>query len=143
MTDWWNRRSEDLHKPNVERLVDPTVTDDSSKGFPVGSHWTNTVLGSTYVCVDNTVGAAIWKINTQGGSGVFNSLDIDQASETGAIPVVTLDQADVSEEFVRFDAVEGVGNPVEDVGAKTLTTTKFVKVNINGVDLYIQVGTIA
>lgn len=67
----------------------------------------------------------------------------DQKSTTAAIPVLKLDQADVSEEFIDFIAVEGVGNSVEDVGAKALTTTKFLRVSVNGVNYYLQAGTIA
>jgi len=70
-------------------------------------------------------------------------MHVDQNSPTGAIPVLYLDQADVSEEFIRFAATEATGNAIEDVGAKTLTTTKFVRVNVNGTDLYFQAGTIA
>ena len=70
-------------------------------------------------------------------------LHIDQSSTTAADPVLLLDQADISEEFIDFVAVEAVGNPVEDVGAKSLTTTKFVRVSVNGVKLFLQVGTIA
>jgi len=78
-----------------------------------------------------------------GATTALGKLDVDQSSSTGAIPVLYLDQADVSEEFIRFDATEATGNSIEDVGAKTLTTTKFVRVNINGTDLYLQAGTIA
>lgn len=71
-------------------------------------------------------------------------LDIDQSSTTGAIPVLQLDQADVSEEFISFLATIGTGNSIEAVGAKTLTTTHFIKVKIQGgLIRYIPVGTIA
>lgn len=71
-------------------------------------------------------------------------LDIDQSSTTGAIPVLQLDQADVSEEFISFLATIGTGNSIEAVGAKTLTTTHFMKVKIQGgLIRYFPVGTIA
>lgn len=41
-------------------VTDPTVTDDSSGGWAVGSVWINTVSDETYRCVDNTIGAALW-----------------------------------------------------------------------------------
>ena len=68
---------------------------------------------------------------------------INQGDLSGAKPVLKLNQSDVSEEFIDFIAVEAVGNPVEDVGAKALTTTKFIKMSVNGSQLYIPVGTIA
>ena len=82
------------------------------------------------------------------GIGISTGLDgkthIDQASTTAAIPVLTLDQADLSEQFFKFMTTIGVGNPIEAVGAKTLTTTHFIKVEIDGVgDRYLPVGTIA
>jgi len=70
-------------------------------------------------------------------------LHVDQSSLTGAAPVLKLDQADLSEEFIDFIGVEGVGNSIEDVGAKTLTTTKFFTISINGVKLKVAAGTIA
>lgn len=78
-----------------------------------------------------------------GTSSMLGKLHIDQFSGAGAKPVLYLDQADLSEVFIRFVCVEGVDNAVEDVGAKTLTTTKFLRINVNGTDLYLQGGTIA
>lgn len=70
-------------------------------------------------------------------------LVVDQDSTTGAIPVLLLDQADVSEEMIEFTSTEGTGNAIEAAGAKTLTTTHFIKVTINGQTRYIPAGTIA
>jgi hypothetical protein len=71
-------------------------------------------------------------------------LDVVQASTTAAIPVVELNQADLSEEFINFITTIGTGNPIEAVGAKTLTTTHFIRIQVNGVGYrYIPVGTIA
>lgn len=38
----------------------PTVTDDESKFFKVGSVWVDVILGDVYMCVDPSTGAAIW-----------------------------------------------------------------------------------
>jgi hypothetical protein len=71
-------------------------------------------------------------------------LHVDQASTTAAIPVLILDQADLSEEMIEFVTTVGTGNPIEAVGAKTLTTTHFIRVTIPGVGYrYIPAGTIA
>lgn len=80
-----------------------------------------------------------------GSGGAFGGrLSIDQGDATAAIAVLDLDQADLSEEFIQFTAAIGVGNPIEAVGAKTLTTTHFVFITLNGtLGRYIQVGTIA
>lgn len=68
---------------------------------------------------------------------------LDQSSSTAAVPVLKLDQADVSEEMIEFVSTAGTGNAIEAVGSKTLTTTAFIKVTVNGDTRYIPVGTIA
>lgn len=71
-------------------------------------------------------------------------LHVDQASTTGAVPVLYLDQADLSEEMIEFNTTIGTGNAIEAIAAKTLTTTHFIKVTIpGGLTRYIPVGTIA
>lgn len=71
-------------------------------------------------------------------------LHIDQSSLTGAIPTLYLDQSDLSEEMIEFNTTIGVGNPVEAIGAKTLTTTHFIKITLpGGLTRYIPAGTIA
>ncbi len=45
---------------NDSAVIDPTVDDDIDLGYTVGSHWSNVVLNKTFVCIDNTDGAAIW-----------------------------------------------------------------------------------
>lgn len=69
---------------------------------------------------------------------------IKQSSTTAAVPVLILDQADISEEMIEFNTTIGVGNAIEAVGAKTLTTTHFIKVTLpGGLTRYIPCGTIA
>lgn len=71
-------------------------------------------------------------------------LHVDQGSASGAIPVLYLDQGDVSEDMIEFACTIGVGNAIEAVGGKTLTTTHFIKVTLPGaLTRYIPVGTIA
>lgn len=67
-----------------------------------------------------------------------------QDSTTGANECLLLKQDDVDQAFIEFTTTIGVGNGIEAVGAKTLTTSHFIKVNITGVGaLYFPVGTIA
>jgi len=71
-------------------------------------------------------------------------LHVDQSSTTAAKPVLYLDQADLSEEMFQFETTIGVGNAIEAVGGKTLTTTHFIKVTLpGGLTRYLEVGTIA
>jgi hypothetical protein len=45
---------------NRSAVVPPTVADDSSIGYAVGSYWQDTLEDASYVCVDASVGAAVW-----------------------------------------------------------------------------------
>ena len=65
-------------------------------------------------------------------------VNIDQASSTGAIAVLTLDQGDEDQEFIRFDGTTAADQ------TKSLTTdtsvgdlTGHIRVNINGTDYWI------
>jgi hypothetical protein len=68
-------------------------------------------------------------------SGLVN---IDQASSTGAIAVLTLDQGDADQEFIRFD-----GTTASDQSSSLTTDTSVgsltghIRVNINGTDFWI------
>ncbi len=42
--------------------VDPGPNDDLDHGNPVGNRWINTSTNDMFICVDATVGAAIWKV---------------------------------------------------------------------------------
>jgi hypothetical protein len=65
-------------------------------------------------------------------------VNIDQASSTGAIAVLTLDQGDEDQEFIRFDGTTAADQ------TKSLSTdtsvgdlTGHIRVNINGTDFWI------
>lgn len=47
-------------KQNLAAAVAPTVNEDSSAGYSVGSRWIDTTADRAYVCVDASVGAAVW-----------------------------------------------------------------------------------
>lgn len=105
----------------------------------------------TYTASINAGGSATNAVyvNSDGDVGIGTTssiaqLYVDQSSSTGAQPVLTLDQADVSEEMINFITTIGTGNAIEAIGAKTLTTTHFIKVTIpGGLTRYIPIGTIA
>ena len=89
------------------------------------------------------------KVESGGNIGINTAsplakLHVDQSSTTAAIPVLYLDQADVSEEMIEFNSVIGAGNPIEVVALKTLIPTHFIKCTIpGGFTRYFQVGTLA
>lgn len=61
-------------KHNRNSSVDPTVNNDSSQNYEVGSTWTNSTAQTKYVCMDASVGAAVW-VET-GGGGEGGGLDV-------------------------------------------------------------------
>ncbi len=71
-------------------------------------------------------------------------LHVNQSGAVAAQPPLLLNQVDVSEEMMELTTTIGVGNAIEAVGVKTLTTTHFIKVTLPGpLTRYIPVGTIA
>lgn len=46
---------------SYEATSAPSVTNDSSEGFGVGSQWVDTTADEAYICVDASVGAAVWE----------------------------------------------------------------------------------
>jgi hypothetical protein len=72
----------------------PQVTDDSTKGFVVGSRW-SLDDGTVYLCSDDTIGAAVWAVVAVGGvTSVTGTAPI--ASSGGATPDISISQADGS-----------------------------------------------
>ncbi len=60
---------------------------------------------------------------------------IDQASTTATIPVLSLDQADLSEEFINFITTIGAGNPIDTAAIGTYYGK--VRVAVNGTFKYV------
>ena len=53
----------------------PQVTDDSSKGFVVGSRW-SLDDGTVYLCSDATIGAAVWAVQTASVGSLQDVTDV-------------------------------------------------------------------
>ena len=66
-------------KNNFAATTSPLVTSDSASGYGAGSLWVNQTLDIAFVCMDASVGAAIWKETTQS----FNKLDATAAPAVG------------------------------------------------------------
>lgn len=47
----------------------PSPTDDRTKGFRIFSEWIDTTGPTSYICVDDTPGAAVWQTDSSGGPG--------------------------------------------------------------------------
>lgn len=51
----------DSYVDGFSLTTSPTINDDSSDGYVVGTHWIDTVTEKIFVCTNTTVGAAVWK----------------------------------------------------------------------------------
>jgi hypothetical protein len=62
---------EHIQKRNMGASTAPGTGDDSGDGYAVGSRWFDTTADKEYVCLDASVGAAVWKETTatSGGAG--------------------------------------------------------------------------
>ena len=77
-------------------------------------------------------------IGIPSGAAPNGKLEIDQYSTSGAIPVLTLDQADVDQEFINF---QGTSNSDQSSSISTDTSvgslTGHIRVAVNGTDYWI------
>jgi hypothetical protein len=62
----------------------PAITDDSSKGFVVGSRW-SLDDGTVYICSDDTIGAAVWAVVTTSVSNLQDVTDVGNTTTNDLI----------------------------------------------------------
>lgn len=55
---------------NTEATTSPLITNDADEGYSVGSHWLNVTTDIAYLCLDSTVGDAVWLPAASGGFGL-------------------------------------------------------------------------
>lgn len=55
---------------NTAATAAPTTGDDIGDGYSITSHWWDTTNDDLWVCLDATLGAAVWKNTTSGGGTV-------------------------------------------------------------------------
>lgn len=70
-------------------------------------------------------------------------LDIVQSDASAGIPVIELEQLDLSEEFFNFVGTAATGNPIEAISSKTFTPTHLIRAAVNGSFGYFLFGTAA
>ncbi len=73
-------------------LADPTVSDDTLNGYSIGSRWYNTSSQEEFVCLDSSVGAAVWTSTTSGNGLVSGAPQVTlkfQPGGTSSIYVAT------------------------------------------------------
>lgn len=61
-------------KVNLIATVAPVATNDSNDGYAVGSRWVDVIADKEYVCLDATVGVAVWLETTAVGIGGIGAI---------------------------------------------------------------------
>jgi hypothetical protein len=72
-----NAWDEDHYPPHkYDATTAPGVGDDSNDGYAVGSIWVDVTGDAAYICVDASVGAAVWNpFEATGGAGPLMAID--------------------------------------------------------------------
>ncbi|RMH16936.1 MAG: hypothetical protein D6698_08995, partial [Gammaproteobacteria bacterium] len=110
-------------KSNVA-TIPPTVTDDSTKGYEVGSLWIDSAKAKSYICYDATAGAAVWervdspKLNV-GAAAPTIADDSTKGYEAGAIWLDTV----TNRSYICVDATAGAARWVRTSNPKIGTGT--------------------
>ena len=98
------------HKSNWIATTDPTVDDDITQGYCVGSHWLNNDTGDIFECADNTESAADWKKLTQ--MKVYRQ-DTEPVLAVNDDNVIWYDTSVLDQAWIIFRIAEGDQRKVE------------------------------
>jgi hypothetical protein len=121
-----------VRKDNYAAIIAPTSTDDTNAGYEIGSRWIDTVAEKEYVCLDVSVGAAVWQNSTSTGDTYQNNYSATSAptttDDTNAGYEVGSRWIDVNtdKEYVCLDATASAA-----VWKETTTTTTLTKTTKN------------
>lgn len=116
-------------KVNDSATTNPVVTDDSASGYAVLSRWANITTNKEFVCLDATVGAAIWIETTIVGGG--SSIEVQDEGVPLTLAVtkfnfvgvgVTVTEPVTDEVLVTIPGGAGV-SAIDDLSDVDTTTT--------------------
>ena len=125
--DKYMKPSAIVSKRNLTAIVAPGVSNDSSQGYSVGSIWIDVTNDVAYICVDVTIGAAVWLqtstiANTDNLESFFNGTFLEKfhadVTESGGTVTLNLEQSGGGDLLMRFSS----GNNVFDCTPKATAT---------------------
>jgi len=91
--------SSNLKKNNWAASIAPTVNNDTTQGYEVGSRWINLATDKEWVCTDNTTATAVWTDTTATSTG-------DNSSVTSIVMDIDSDNDSTLETFtIRTDSL--------------------------------------
>jgi hypothetical protein len=82
----------------------PTANDDSGDGFSVGSIWLDTTADRAYICLDASVGSAVWleithPLTTQGDILYYDGSALVRLAKGTATQVLTMNAGETAPEW--------------------------------------------
>jgi hypothetical protein len=123
-------------------VSDPTITDDDSELFQIGALWANATTGATFVCIDNSTGAAQWdyvggmvRRLTIAAESALTGAGMGATTETAHTPITLLTALlNVARRTIRFKALL---HCVDDNAADTWTTKVYIgAAGLGGVEIF-------
>ena len=122
-----------IHKLNA--TTTPATGDDSGDGYGVGSLWIDTTNDKFYICVDASLGAAVWNEYQAKSS----NLDEYAAVNPTSAGLALLDDADASAQRTTLGLAIGTNVQAYDAGLQSisgLTTASDKTIYTTGSDTY-------
>lgn len=139
-------------KVKLDATIAPIDTNDSNEGYSVGSRWIDITNNKEYVCLDNTIGTAIWNettiigenntVSSAGGTSIFKEktgVDLVFKGLTTTSTKISLTSNtndigfDVNEENINIQNLSGApsGTVVGTSDAQTLTKKTLTNARID------------
>lgn len=78
---------ESKRQNNLIATTDPGATDDSNAGYEPLSRWINTVTGEFWICIDASVGAAVWEQATLTLDELGSAALVDTGTGSSNVPL--------------------------------------------------------
>ena len=105
----------------IDATVPPDVNDDAGDGYSVGSQWVDTSAGDVFVCVDASVGAAVWEQTNGAPGGAGTVTDFIFTDANGVDGTVTNSTTTPTLEIALTDITPTTVNGITLSGSSTPT----------------------